>query len=159
MSKISVLGVVSKKKTMDAHDCTATGSTSLASICVDLLSLPSRKQNAKCSTKHAKEQQESKYSRQYHHVENKHDVCHYRLKMDYDKSKFPVLPHAGPHKPPRGARGLMTHYHVRCDRMIGQDRCAVRCIPCTCKSCTDQRDLPWKSHQINQDMHSPKIVS
>ena len=38
---------------------------------------------------------------------------------------------------------VMTHYHFRFDCMIGQDRCAIRRIPCACKSCTDQLDEKW----------------
>ena len=61
---------------MAAHDITEKGTQSLAEVCVDLLQKQWRKLKSEGTKKRAKREQQSKYSRYYHHVENKDDVRH-----------------------------------------------------------------------------------
>ena len=60
-------------------------------------------------------------------------------------NQFPALPFCGPHSKPHGARGLSKHYRLRGDLELGNDICAIICIPCACVACTSMIYKPWIS--------------
>ena len=79
------------------------------------------------------------------HVQDNTDVAHKEVKMYCDTNQFPKLPFCGSYPKPRGARGLIKHYHLCFDPKLGHGICAIFRIPCACVACTSMLDKPWIS--------------
>ena len=60
--------------------------------------------------------------------------------MYCDTNQFPALPFFGPHKKPRGTRGLSKNYHLCFYPKLGHGICAIRRITCACVRCTSTLD-------------------
>ena len=77
--------------------------------------------------------------------------------MYFATNQFPELLFCGPHKKPRGVRGLSKNYHMCFDPKISHNTCSIFRIPCVCnqrkstiyKTCTPGT----KEHQ--QPLYQP----
>ena len=93
--------------------------------------------------KYKKRASKRKFTDGEYHVQDNADVAHKDVKMYCDTNQFAVLPFCGSHPNPRGARGLVKHYHIHFDPNLGDGICAIFRIPCAFVACTSILDHPW----------------
>ena len=100
-----------------------------------------------------------KWTDRQYHVQYNSDVAHKDVRMYCNTNQFPALPFFGPHSKPRGARGLINHYHLRFDTKLGNGVCAILCIPCDCVACTSILDISWIYGIPSDEQESYKPVT
>ena len=100
-----------------------------------------------------------KWKERKYHVQDNADVELKDVEMYCNTNQFPTLPFCGPHSKPRGARGVVKHYHLRFDPKLGMGKCAILRIPCACVACTSMLDKPWMSGIPSEKQEQYKPVT
>ena len=77
--------------------------------------------------------------------------------MYCDTNQLPALTFCGPHRKPRGSRGLSKHYHLRFDPKLGHGICDIFHIPCACVACTAMLDQAWIYGTLEKNNHATNL--
>ena len=102
---------------------------------------------------------ERKWTDRQYHVQDNADVAHQYVRMYCNTNQLPALTFFGPYSKPRGARGLIEHYHSGFDPKPGNGVCTIICIPCACVSCTSMIYKPWISGIPSDEQERYKPVT
>ena len=77
-----------------------------------------------------------------YHVQNNADIAHKDVKKYCNTNQFPELPFCGSHPKPHVARELSNDFRFVFDPKLGNEICAIYCIPCACGACTSMMYQP-----------------
>jgi len=120
------------ERKMPAHSMTSEGEEfSLAKVAKEKLSHVSRLAGVKGNKKSAKREEKAKMRLQQYHVQKEEDVKYRGIKKvatGYGKGKH---------------NGVMGHYNIHANSMLGVGCVAVCRIPCACVGCRAQLQMAW----------------
>lgn len=122
---------------MNAFNFTNADENSFAEECARLCKAKHRQNGVLTGSNYGARVSQSKLTRRFYHVHNDKKHNHVRI----SKSTTGWLTSHGV------KAGIMYHHNFRADPKLPIGKIAVRRIPCACKGCIDQLNLPWLPNQ------------